>query len=408
MFLKKSLIKKSDKILIAFSGGKDSVVLLDLLLKSFEKSNIAIAHINHEIRENSSLDARFSQDIAKKYGILYFQKNLGLKNISSNIEAVARDNRYNALIKIAKDNSFNKIATAHTKSDNIEQFFIKLYRGSSLSGLGGISEARDMIIRPLLAYSSEDIKAYIKNNNLSHIEDETNAENLYLRNKIRNTILPKINIENYDLHTHIINLMTQIEKDNLYFNNIINEFIDKNVHIFNDFLFFDKSLLLNLPESIKTRLIHKLLYQFFNTTSNFNKIMEIIKEDKEKLQVSSKVDLFFDNNFISIVKNNAKTLNIKDTERLFSIIKDKIKFFRACETSDLFIDENIQLINFTTGDKFQKYNNKTVKLKDVFIDHKIPIFLRRLWPLLSLNNEVIALAFLEKGYYYNPKNSYKQ
>ena len=79
MLLNSSLIKKSDKILIAFSGGKDSIVLLDLLVNNFNRENIAIAHINHQIRENSNLDAEFSRNIAKKYKVKYFQENLGLR-----------------------------------------------------------------------------------------------------------------------------------------------------------------------------------------------------------------------------------------------------------------------------------------------------------------------------------------
>ena len=400
-----SLIKNTDKILIAFSGGKDSVVLLDLLFKNFNKNQIGIAHIDHQIRKNSSKDALFSKKTAKRYKVPYFESKLNLKNLNSNTEAVAREKRYEALFEIAEKNGFNKIATAHTKSDNIEQFFIKLYRGTSLSGLGGISEKRDMIIRPLLDFTTTDIKNYIKKHGLIHIEDETNKENIYLRNKIRNEILPHINIENYDIFSHIINIMEQIKQDNQYFNEILTKLTEK-VYKFDDLLFFDNHLLLNQPDSIKSRFIHLILYSFFDTGGNYNKITEISRNISKdvKIQINPVLDFYSDKNYTAFVRKNNSVLSINETEKIFKIIKNKINYFRNCEYSDLFINENIKLINFTDGDKFKKYNNKKVKLKDIFTDHKIPLFLRRKWPLLLLQNEIIAIPFIEKGYFYNPDN----
>ncbi len=400
-----SIIKNSDKILVAFSGGKDSVVLLDLLFKNFNKNQIGIAHIDHQIRKNSSKDALFSKKTAERYRIPYFESKLNLKNLNSNTEAVAREKRYNALFEIAEKNGFNKIATAHTKSDNIEQFFIKLYRGTSLSGLGGISEKRDMIIRPLLDFTTTDIKNYIKKHGLIHIEDETNKENIYLRNKIRNEILPHINIENYDIFSHIINIMEQIKQDNQYFNEILTKLTEK-VYKFDDLLFFDNHLLLNQPDSIKSRFIHLILYSFFDTGGNYNKITEISRNISKdvKIQINPVLDFYSDKNYTAFVRKNNSVLSINETEKIFKIIKNKINYFRNCEYSDLFINENIKLINFTDGDKFKKYNNKKVKLKDIFTDHKIPLFLRRKWPLLLLQNEIIAIPFIEKGYFYNPDN----
>jgi len=403
--LDKLLIENSDKILIAFSGGKDSVVLLDILSKTINKEKIAIAHIDHEIRESSYKDALFSKEIAKKYKVKFFEKKLSLSNLKSNTEAIAREKRYQALYEIAKNNEYDKIATAHTKSDNIEQFFIKLYRGSSLNGLGGIKKEINIIIRPLLDFTSNDIKDYIKKHHLKHIEDETNKESIYLRNKIRNEILPELNIPNYDLNTHIINLMKQINKDNEYFNEILEKFVKK-IYNFDNFLFFDNSLLLNQPDSIKSRFIHLILLRFFNTNSNYNKITDISNSISTvvKIQISKELNFYSDKNYTAFVSSNNSLLSIKDTEKIFNIIKDKISYFRNCNINELLINENIKLINFKNGDKFKKYNNKTIKLKDIFIDHKIPVFLRKSWPLLSLNEQIIAIPFIEKGNYYNPSN----
>jgi tRNA(Ile)-lysidine synthetase-like protein len=153
-----------------------------------------------------------------------------------------------------------------------------------------------------------------------------------------------------------------------------------------------------------------LLYRFFNINSSYNKITEIIeltKTENEVSQISKDINFYATKNFIAISKENNKFFTLKEIEIIFNLIKNEITYFQNCELDNLLIDENIKLINFKNGDKFQKYNNKEVKFKDIFIDHKIPLFLRKKWPLLSINNKIIAIPFIEKGYYYNPINNKK-
>jgi len=187
------LFKKGDKILIAVSGGRDSIVLCELFHQS--KHNFGIAHCNYQLRGKESMeDESFVKGIASKYKVEFFSKRFETKKTAkekgSSIQETARVLRYNWFEQIRKQNGYDYIATAHHKDDSIETFFINLIRGTGIAGLHGILPKRGNIIRPLLFAGRNEINEFIKSNKLKFREDSSNASNKYLRNKIRNNILP--------------------------------------------------------------------------------------------------------------------------------------------------------------------------------------------------------------------------
>jgi len=398
---KNSLISKNDKVLIAFSGGKDSVVLLDLLSKF--NISIAIAHIDHQIRENSYKDALFSKNISQKYNIPYFEEKINLKGLNSNIEAIAREERYNALIKIAKGNNYNKIVTAHTKSDNIENFFIRLYRGTSLDGLGGIKEIKDnIIVRPLLIFTSQEIKDYIINNRLSNIEDDSNKDIRFLRNRVRNEIIPSIELEDYSILKNINNLTQQIKLENDFMNQEVLKIIKNDFFIFDNIIFTKRDKFNQLHLAIKFRVINHILLNFLNISSSKDRITQInnIFNTKNRRETIKNIIISSDYNFIAFEKPKNRVFDFKELDEVFEVIKDDIKFFKDTSYNHLIITPNMKISSFKNGDFFIKYNGKRKKLKDIFIDNKIPRFLRKYWPVLKLNNKIIAVFSIEKGNYY--------
>ncbi len=181
---------KPGKYVVAVSGGVDSVVLLDLLNQE-ENLNLIVAHYDHGIRKDSISDRKFVERLAKKNGLQFHYTEGKLGNKTS--EADARTKRYEFLNKVKKQTSSSAIITAHHRDDLLETAIINLLRGTNRRGLSSLQSGD--IIRPLLSYPKSDLLAYAKNNKLAWREDSTNSDPKYLRNYIRQEIIPKLTLQ---------------------------------------------------------------------------------------------------------------------------------------------------------------------------------------------------------------------
>lgn len=206
------LIEKGDKILLALSGGVDSMVLARLLLEAnvatrkrddettvgsqlTAHNSIAFAHCNFHLRgEDSDRDEKFVTEFAKENDIPIYIKHFDTetyaKENSLSIEMAARELRYAWFEKLKNTHNINKVALAHHGDDQIETFFINFLRGSGIKGLKGMKPKNDFYIRPLLWSNRNQIETYAKENGIKWVEDYTNKETIYLRNKIRHQIIP--------------------------------------------------------------------------------------------------------------------------------------------------------------------------------------------------------------------------
>ncbi len=187
-----SFLKKK-KLLIAISGGVDSVVLTHLLDQL--NFNIALAHCNFRLRGVASdLDEAFVQNFAKKSQCDFYVTSFETKDYATkkniSIQMAARDLRYAWFDQLIKKHDFDYLLTAHHADDNLETFLINLSRGTGLEGLTGIPTINNQIIRPLLPFSRKEIETYANNNDISWREDLSNAETKYLRNKLRHDVIP--------------------------------------------------------------------------------------------------------------------------------------------------------------------------------------------------------------------------
>ena len=188
-----NLIAEGDQLILALSGGIDSMVLANLLLKS--KVQFVAAHCNFHLRgEESDGDEQFVREFTEKNGIQCFVKHFNTEQYAAeqgiSIEMAARDLRYAWFEELRQQLGYDKIAVAHHADDQAETFFINLLRGAGLRGLKGMQPKNGSIIRPLLWASREQIHQYAIGNQITWHEDHTNAESVYLRNKIRNQLLP--------------------------------------------------------------------------------------------------------------------------------------------------------------------------------------------------------------------------
>lgn len=192
---KYSMINKGERIIVALSGGKDSMALLDILKKLENELEISVscAHFNHCIRgEESDRDEAFVRKYCEKNNIELFcrrgdvlkfakEKHLGT-------ELAARELRYEFLSSLGCD----KIATAHTAGDNAETMLFNLARGTSLKGMCGIPPVRDKFIRPIICLKSTETEEYCKRNSIPFVTDSTNSSDEYTRNFIRHNIIPEL------------------------------------------------------------------------------------------------------------------------------------------------------------------------------------------------------------------------
>ena len=199
------LIEKNDRIVLGVSGGADSICLLHALsrIQKALEIRLFVVHINHGIRgEEARRDEDYVKKFCEKLGIRFFGYQYDIPSMAKVLklseEEAGRKARYEAFEKVSKEIALGegidlnkiKIAVAHNKNDNAETILHNLSRGSGISGLKGILVKNNNIIRPLLAFSRDEIEEYLCKNNIEYMTDSTNLENEYTRNILRNEVFP--------------------------------------------------------------------------------------------------------------------------------------------------------------------------------------------------------------------------
>lgn len=289
-----NLWKEGDRIVVGVSGGPDSVCLLDILVKLSKRKRfkLLVVHINYGLRGTDSIkDEIFVRKLTQKYGLGLEVLNAKKESQKNSTENFLRDIRYNFFEEIRKENSFDLIAVAHNQDDQAETILMRLIRGSGLLGLSGIRPKNNKIIRPLLDISRAEIITYLKENKLKYRIDKTNKESKFLRNKIRNKLIPLLEKEyNPILKETLASATESIADDyNFIFQNTEKIFkkiifnVEKKVYYFDSKLFVKTHSA--LQKQVLRRIIFNLKENLFNIDSaHLDEIVKIIKSDKNKSQ----------------------------------------------------------------------------------------------------------------------------
>ena len=283
-----NMIDENDLIVVAVSGGPDSMALLNALLnfKEMLKFNIVVAHVNHMIRAVADEETTYVKEFCDKNNIQCFIKKIDvvkkaeLEKIST--EEAGRNARYEFFDEVFKINNATKIAIAHNANDNAETVIMNIIRGTGVSGLKGIEPVRDnKYIRPLIDVKRAEIEAYCEEKNLNPKYDESNNENIYTRNKVRNLLIPYLKKEFNPSIVDAINRLSDLAgQENDYIEQTVNGFFDKICEIKNDEIIVLNLKKFNLLDNfIKSKILLLSVHNLFNTTKGVEKkhIEDVIK-----------------------------------------------------------------------------------------------------------------------------------
>jgi tRNA(Ile)-lysidine synthase len=384
-----NLIAEDDRLVLALSGGIDSMVLADLLLKS--KVDFVVAHCNFHLRgEESDGDEKFVREFAEKHGVQCFVKHFETVEYAEeqgiSIEMAARDLRYAWFEELRQQLGYEKIAVAHHADDQAETFFINLLRGAGLRGLKGMQPKNGVIIRPLLWASREQIHQYAIENQILWREDHTNAESVYLRNKIRNQLLPVFDELHPEARQGLYKSLEHLSAENELFRELLKEKLAQIVR--HD----DGIQKVKVPEPVEgPTLSFQLLFEWLRNygfnTNQCRFIFEAMETGIGNKYFSSTHQLVIGRNELQL----SEIKSVSDEEIQIEVGKGKIilpihlRFSRFEKSSDFVIDKSsdVALLDFDKlhfplalrhwrhGDRFHPLGMKGSKLlSDFFVDQK--------------------------------------
>jgi tRNA(Ile)-lysidine synthase len=226
---KHELIQAGDRVLVALSGGPDSVALFHALNYCAGQLNFKVGacHIDHGLRKKANQDRKFCAELCKLNGVKFYSKKVDIavlaKKRKLGIEECGRIIRYEYLEEVCRKYGFNKIATGHTSDDSAETFLMNLIRGANLGGLSGIMVKRDKVIRPLLECSKMELLGFLHENGLSYRIDESNLALDYRRNIIRHKIIPELLKLNPGSVNHIAVAAEAVGENFLFTQQVVDE-----------------------------------------------------------------------------------------------------------------------------------------------------------------------------------------
>ena len=344
---KNNLIEKGDKILLALSGGVDSMVLAKLLIlysqrtsstvNSQSQCHLSFAHCNFHLRgDDSNRDEKFVTEFAEENKIpiyiQHFDTESYAKENSLSIEMAARELRYSWFEELKDINNFTKVALAHHGDDQIETFLINMLRGSGIKGLKGMKPQNDFYIRPLLFSNRSQIEAFAKENNIQWVEDYTNNETIYLRNKIRHQIIPLFDEIKENARNSMNFSIDCLSSENDLYRSLIEEKLSMIENVNRDYRFVDNIHFLKNKEG-KQLLFEWVRKYGFNYTQS---------ESMYEAMMNGKSGVMF---YSSSTGNRQQTT---DNSLIASVQKDRIEIFKNRFDDDEFqIQIDSQILRFS-------------------------------------------------------------
>lgn len=404
--IKERLIQSGDNVIVALSGGPDSVFLFHILKKYSNECYFKLfaAHVNHMYRgESADRDEQFCSELCSENDIeLYIRRKNAdeyAKEIGLSSEEAGRKLRYDFFHEIAATKLNSKIAVAHNKDDQVETVLQRLIRGTGIDGLAAMGYKNNQVIRPILKISKRSIIEYLDMNNISYCIDHTNNLPIYGRNKIRLNLLPNLE-KNYNpnIRDVLYRLSENMRDDKIIIQNYI-EKIYQNVLVNSDEnrVVLDMDKITQYQENEISRILRRAIFHIKGSSVNverkhINNALDLIKSNKtgKKIDFADDITISINYNHINIVKGIEKIGNFLYNVSIFDdnyineinkIIRfeviDKIPEidFKSNEVFYFDLDKikgDIVIRNRRPGDSIVPFGmSKNKKLKDILIDMKI-------------------------------------
>ncbi|KNF07820.1 tRNA(Ile)-lysidine synthase TilS [Gottschalkia purinilytica] len=424
-----NLIEKDDNIIIGVSGGHDSMTLLYVLMDLSSSINfkIHVAHVNHGVRgEDADEDEKYVKKVCSDFNIPFYSKKVNMdeyaKKYKLTKEEAGREIRYSFFREILNRFKKGKIAVAHNKNDQAETLIMRFIRGTGIDGLRGMEYKNGDIIRPLLDVGREEIEKYCEENNIEPRIDRTNFETIYGRNKVRLELIPYI-VENFNLG--IIDTLSRTSK---IMKNDSDFLISYTKKCYEDIVIMEDELsihinnekFLKLHNAIRNRVLRYSLEKINGNLQGIEEkhIKDIIKLANSKttgklINISNNIIVRKNYNNLIVEKNAIReriSYNYKVGINTVTLIEELdakieakilpvslidlnfsnrfIKYFDYDKLSD-----NIYIRNRKNGDRFTPMGmNGSKKLKDFFIDEKIPKEYRDIIPIIEHDGDIMWIV----------------
>ncbi len=423
-FIKNQIkIKSKEKLIVAVSGGPDSMCLLSLLIKLFNSSQIVCAHVNHNIRKESKGEAEFLKNFCISNEII-FEYNEIKKYSKDNFHNDARNQRYQFFDNLVKKYNSKYLLTAHHADDLIETIVMRLIRGSSIGGYKGFSRIScddiKYTIRPLINITKKEIFDYCNINNIKYVTDKSNFSNKYTRNRIRNNILPVLKEENINVHKKFIEFSNEIENTYKYINIVATSKIKKicvnnsiNIEKFNkeDIVIRKEIINILLKKIYKDKIsvvdnknVYDIIYIANSKKANSNLNLPqnvVVKKEYNNLEICQKKEY---NSYRYLLDKKVELPNGRIIELSKEIIDNSNNI---CLLNSKELKMPLFVRNKKNGDNIELLNTEgSQKIKNIFIDKKISLSERKTWPIVTdSEDKVLWVPGLKKSKYDKSKTN---
>ena len=397
-------INFNNAIVVGVSAGPDSMCLLHLL--KTKTDNIVVCHINHNVRKQSKKEEEYLKKYCSNNNLIFESMTIDFYK-ESNFENEARKKRYAFYEKTLKKYNSHQLFLAHHGDDLIETILMKIIRGSNIEGYSGIKRISNVndyqIIRPLLPYTKNDIINYNKKNNIKYFTDSSNKDIHYTRNRYRKKILPLLKKEDKNVHLKFLKYSNVLDEYDKYIKSLIKKNVN-NIYKGNT-IYLEE--LTKLDSFLKKNTLYYIMNNIYNNKSNIisdnliDSILNIVSNPKPNqiLNIPKNKILVKEYNKIYI-RDNIKNSDNYKLEFKDNLILNNLSFIKEdkeeldnnniCRLNSKDIKLPVYFRNRKDGDFIiLKGSNNKKKIKDIFIEKKIPLRERNNYPLLVDSNDNI-------------------